>query len=119
MKRVTEIDWKLVQRINIWFCVKVGLTCPQTTHHLQAVHGANVLSGRRIRHWHREFTNGHGTLVDLQRRPKDRSGRSAANIQTIKGLIDANKRITVEGLEAVSGIPHSTVHQIICKDLKL
>ncbi len=119
MKRISEIDWKLVQRINIWFAVKVGLSCPEITQQIQAVHSVNSLSSCRIRHWFREFQNGCTTLVDLQRAPRDKSRCSPANIQTIRTLVQADKNITLDGLHAASGLPRTTIHWILKKDLKL
>ncbi len=119
MKRSTAISDKLVQRINIAFCVKLGWTVPQTTAALQAAHGVNLLSKSRIRHWHRQFRLGRTTLVDLQRRPKTRTGHSQTNIDAVKRVVDGDRRLTVAALSTQTGIPPATVHQILRKDLKL
>ncbi len=119
MKRVTELDWKLVQQINIWFCVKMGMCCVDTISTLTTIFGQNCLSARRIRHWYREFEKGRDTLVDLQRRARDKSGRSPANIQTIQTLLQTDRRMTVHAMERQTGIPHTTIHRILRKDLHL
>ncbi len=119
MKRATELSDKLIQRINIFFCVKLGWTPSQTTTAIHLVHGATTLSNSRIRHWHRQFRLGRTTLVDLHRRPKPRTGRSQVNIDAVQHAIRQDRRLTVEALSVQTGIPPATIHRILKKDRKL
>lgn len=59
------------------------------------------------------------TLVDLQQAPKDRTGRSANNINAVKNLISQDKAITLAAISLQTGMHQSTVHHIIHKDLHL
>ncbi len=119
MKRVTEISVKLIQRINIHFCVKVGWSLPDTRKALQHVFGGDTIGRSWINFWYKQFKEGRTELVDLHRRPRERSGRSQQNIQTVQNLINNDKRMTVQAIQNASGIPSTTVHRILKKDLHL
>ncbi len=119
MKRATELDWKLVQRACVYFCVKLGWDLRMTRVQLRTVFGQECLSKSRIRFWHRQFLRGWTTLVDLQRAPRGRSGCSPGNIQAVGNALQVNKRLSVSSIHQITGIPQGTVHSILKKDLKL
>ncbi len=119
MKRCKELPPKLVQRINIAFCVKIGLTKQETIEGIELVYGETSLSRSRIRYWHQQFAAGPTVLVDLHREAKNRTGRTPANIRAVKGLISADKRLTVRALAAQTNLSKSTIHNILRKDLHL
>ncbi len=119
MKRVTEIDVKLVQRINIFFCVKIGLTVEETFEGLTLVFDRNCLHRRTVKRWFKAFSNGRTHLVELYRRPKRRTGRSAANIALIRTAIHRDRSLTIEDLKRQTGLPPVTIQRILTKDLKL
>ncbi len=119
MKRVCAIQTKLVQRINVSFCVKLGLTQAVTIGAIKGVFKDDALSVTWIKFWYNAFKNGRNVLLDLPRHPRPRIGHSPAHIDTIRRLVQADKRVSVKALEAQTGIPHSTVHTILKKDLKL
>ncbi len=91
MKRVTELSWKLVQCINIYFCVKIGLSLANTRRGIDKVFGEEAISRSRVNFWHKEFCEGHTQLVDLYHHPKRRTGHSAQNIQAVQTVINADK----------------------------
>ncbi len=119
MKRIKGIPLKLVQRLNIYFCVKLGWALDDTRNALQLVYGQQRLSCSRINFWYKEFKDGRTDLVDLHRNARARSGRSAQNIQTVRNLINADCRTTIAAIQNASGIPNTTIHRIIRKDLNL
>ncbi len=119
MKRVTELSVKLVQQINIAFCVKVGWTLAETRRAIQHVFGDQTIGRSRINFWFKEFKEGRTELVDLHHRPKPRTGRSTQNIRTVQTLAQADRRTTIHDLHENSGIPKSTIHKILKKDLHL
>ncbi len=119
MKRYKELSLKLAQHINIYFCVKIGLTKRETVEGIELVYGTNSLSRRRIRHWHGAFSNGRTVLVDLHREARAMSGRSRANIRAVQRLVSADRRLNVRALAAQANLSKSTVHSILWKDLHL
>ncbi len=98
MKRAKELDAKLMQRVNIFFLVKLGWSQKDTIEALQTVYGMECLSVSRIRSWHNSFCDGCTTIVDLHRRSKDKSGRSPANIAAVRTLIEGDRRLTVRNI---------------------
>ncbi len=105
--------------MNIFFCVKLGWTQSHTIVIIQAIYGRDSLCRTSIRKWFNSFKNGRTQLVDLQRAPRRRTGRSQGNIDQIKALVTADRRVTVSSLQAQTGLPHGTIHNILKKDLKL
>ena len=118
MKRVQELPSKLIQRINIHFCVKIGLPIEATLNALHLVF-PDCLSDARIRFWYRQFRQGRTTLVDLQRAPRGKTSRSPVSIQAVKTLVEADPRITIARIKNVTDIPMGSIHKILHKDLKL
>ncbi len=119
MKRVKELDLRLIQWINLFFCFKLGWTHMQARAALQQVFPNDLLHPSRTRRWYQAFRNGWTTLVDLQRHPKRRSGRSPANVQAVQALINNDKSISLHSIMLQTGLKLTTVHRIVRKDLQL
>ncbi len=56
---------------------------------------------------------------DGKRTGRPKSGRSAANIDLLRQLVEDDRRKTIRELVVQSGLSQGTVHHIICNDLKL
>lgn len=119
MKRVEELDVKLIQRINLFFCFKLGWSHQEARNALKLVFGDQIFHPSQTRRWYSAFQNGRTNLVDLQRAPKGRSGRSDNNIQTVRNLVQTDRSLTVAAIARQSGLPHSCVHCILKDDLHL
>ncbi len=113
------LDLKLIQRVNLQFCYQLGWTHMQACTALEQVYGANTMHVATSRHWFQSFKAGRTTVVDLQRAPKERIGRSPGNIAAVKALIDLDKSVTVASLVHQTGLNPATVHRIIRRDLHL
>lgn len=92
---------------------------PQIKAALHRCFTRNRLSDPRIYHWIAQFQGGRAQIVDLQRTPKRKSGRSRANIRTVESLVSQDHRITLPRLQAESGLSITTLHRILKKDLGL
>lgn len=86
---------------------------------MEQVYGQDTLCISSTRCWYKKFRAGRSTLVDLQRTPRGKSGCTATNIATVKTLIDTDKSITLASLIHQTGLPQTTIHRIIRKDLSL
>ncbi len=86
---------------------------------LNKAYGDECLSDCRIRFWFNSFSKGRNVVLDLPRSGRRRSGQSAENIKRVKELVQKDKRVTVKAIETQLQIPHSTVHDILRKDLQL
>ncbi len=80
MKQVTEISIKLIQKINIHYCVKVGWSLPETRRALQHVFGAETIGRRRINFWYKQLKDGRTEVLDLHHQPREQSGRSQQTV---------------------------------------
>ncbi len=78
-----------------------------------------ILCDNSIHRWICEFWAGRTLLVDKDRAAKPKSGRSTHNIRKIETLVAQDRRVTIKELAVKSGLASSTVHRILCKDLKL
>ncbi len=116
---IKEVDIKLMQRINLYFCYKLGWTHVQARAALEQVYGEDILCISSTRRWYKSFRTGRTTVVDLQRAPKEKTGRTAANVAAVKALIDTDKSIPLASLMHQTGLHQTTVHWIIKKDLYL
>ena len=119
MRRITEIGDKLLQRINIHFCVKLGWTLDDTFLSLRVVYGRRCLHRKTVKGWYDAFTNGRTRILDQFRAHKWRTGCSQTNIDNVRRLVDGDRSITLDRLAHDSGLPRSTVHRILTKDLLL
>ncbi len=72
-----------------------------------------------LHNWIRQFRAGRIDIVDKERAPKGKSGCSQHNIQRIESLVTQDRRMTIRGMSAKTGIPYSTIQRILKKDLKL
>ncbi len=86
---------------------------------LQLCFGRLRLSDTRIYFWIHEFRAGRACIVDLQRRPKTRSGHSQTNIRRVESIVAADRRVTLARIMLETGLKSTTVHRILTKDLHL
>ncbi len=86
MKRVKELDLRLMQRINLYFCFKLGWSHVDARAALLSVFGQDTLCPSRTSRWYAAFRAGCTNLADLQRAHRRKSSRTPANIQAVKTL---------------------------------
>ncbi len=108
-----------MQRVNLYFCFQLGWSHVQARAALVQVYGQGAIHVATSRQWFQSFKGGRTTLVDLQRAPKERTGRSPENIAAVKTLIDGDKSLTVASLAHQTSLHPATVHRIIRRDLNL
>ena len=119
MKRVLEIDVKLQQRVNVFFCFKLGWTHTQCKAALETVFGQATLHKSTTRQWYKAFRDRCTSLVDMQRAPREGTGTSAANVQAVRGMINLDKSITFAAIMRQTGLSQTSVHRIVTKELGL
>ncbi len=118
MKRVTGLTSHLQQRINIFFCVKLGWNSSQIKDALATVY-PDPLRPAAVYYWIKEFQGGRTSVVDKPRAPKARSGRSRQNIRRVEDLVTQDRRVSIAAISARSGISEGSVQRILKHDLKL
>ncbi len=86
---------------------------------LNAAYGHQCLHRKTVKFWFDAFVNGRTRIVDQDRDPKCRTGRSLANIQIIQRAIEADRTLTLATLHQQTKIPVHSIHRILTKDLQL
>ena len=119
MKHPTEISLQIQQRINVLFCVKLGLSLKETREKMNVAYGTNSLSYSRIQFWYRTFEGGRICVVDLPRAAKVRTGRSDENIQAVRNTLALDKRLTIDDILEFTGIKTGNIQRILKLDLGL
>ncbi len=121
-KRATmsmRIPHRLVQRVCVWFCVKLDLTAKDTLGHLRNFFPGICYSRSTVYRWHLAFAQGRQKLGDFMRQGAPISARTRRNIRRVKALVNQNRRINIDQISNSVGVSHGTVHKILHKDLKL
>ncbi len=119
MGRTLELDLKLQQRVNVFFCFKLGWSHTQCRAALEKVFEGTTLDKSTTRRWYKAFREGRTSVVDLQRAPRSRTGTSADNVQMVRRMIDQDKSITFAALMTQTGLSQTSVHCIVTKELGL
>ena len=88
------------------FYYRKGKNAVQARKKLSDVYGEDVLTERQCQNWFAKFRSGNFDVEDAPR-----SGRPVeADEDTIKALIDANRRITTREIAERLNLSNSTVH---------
>lgn len=119
MKTPTELDIKPVQHINLFFCWCLGWSHAVAWWAFETVFGDETMHTTRSRSWYAEFQSGRTTLVDLRHSPRQKSARPDPNIQAVKGVVDADRSLTVAAIFQQTGLSTTSVHQILRRYLEL
>ena len=97
---------KLHFRHILLFYYRKGKNAVQARKKLSDVYGEDVLTVRQCQNWFAKFRSGNFDVEDTPR-----SGRPVeADEDTIKALVDANRRITTREIAERLNLSNSTVH---------
>ncbi len=103
----------------IQFCVLIGKSPSETRQLLRTAYGNECFCRTQVFLWHKRFRDGRGDVVDLPRASRSKTGRTPENVQAVKDLIEGDRRLSVGGISAITGIAHTTVFRILRRDLLL
>lgn len=107
------------QRNAILFSFRRGNSALQTHGELRVAYGEDALTVSQVRRWFQRFRNGDFDLSDRRRSGRPKTARTSGNIQRVRKLITADRRLTVrEVADEISTSPYSA-HAILSADLHL
>ena len=109
---------KLETRAVIKLCKDLGKTPTDTYKLLQKIRGEKCVSRTLVFKWHKRFSEGRESLQD-DSRPGRKSIVDAAQLTSIKAVLDADRRLTVRELSELAGASVGTVYNILTKNLKM
>ena len=105
------------QRINLKFLVKLGKTPSESLGMLQEVYGDETMSRSRVFEWHKRFKDGREDVEDDSRSGRPSTSRTDDNVERVKQVVRADRRMTVRMIASELGINRDTVWKIITEDL--
>ena len=83
------------QRIDLKFLAKLGKTPSKCFALLQQVYKEETMSRAHAFEWHKRFREGREECEDDQRSGKPVTNRTDSNIDRVKQLVHADRRLTV------------------------
>ena len=107
------------QRAIIKYYVTLNKSPEQIKRKLTRVFGENTLNFRTMRRWISYFSKGRSKIDNKHSPGRPKSTRTPENIERVRQLVNADKRITLAILSEELGINEYSVHEILRKDLKM
>ena len=112
--RLLKITEKQDQRIRM---KQLRNTSSETIQMMQKAFGNECLSKTRIKEWYNRFKGGRTSIDSDSRSGRPSTTKTLDNIEQVRLAIEGDRRLTVRELENDSGIPKTTVWEILNKIL--
>lgn len=106
-------------RVIFYYNFKRGLSYQECYNEMSATFGEECPSTSTVFRWYKEFQRGSFDLDDDERSGRPITRRTQENIDTVKKLIQADRRITYKQIQEVLNIGASTLNSILHEDLKV
>ena len=107
------------QRINLKFLAKLGKTPSECFALLQQVYKEETMSRARAFEWHKRFREGREECEDDQRSGRPVTSRTDSNIDRVKQLVRADRRLTLRMICEELSIGKDAVWKILTENLKM
>lgn len=117
ISKMTSTDYS-EHRTIIKFCVNLGKTPTQTREMLESAAIRPPVSRALIFKWHERFRNGRESVEDDKGRGR-KSTLDTTSIQTVKDVVDQDRRFTVRDICDITGKGRGTVHRILTEHLNM
>ena len=86
---------------------------------LSVVFGDEAPPLRTVQRWSKWFRDGREDVEDEERPGRPITETTSENIEQVRSLINDNPHITIQEMEAQTGLSHGTIHRIISNHLNL
>lgn len=113
------IPRRIVQRICVWYSLRLGKNAKVTAADISAIFGATSYKKSTVYKWHTAFRTGQRKLGDILRPGVPQRARTRRNIRQCKVLVENNRRVCIDQLSTNIGISHGSIHRLLHKDLNL
>jgi hypothetical protein len=80
---------------------------------MKAKYGDACLSQQQVYEWSRKFTNGVTSVKDAPHPSQAHIVVTPENIAAVKALIRKNRQVTVDEIDTIVDLSHSSAHHII------
>ncbi|KAG5342375.1 MOS1T transposase, partial [Acromyrmex heyeri] len=105
------------QRICIKFCVKNKIKCADAFRMLTVAYGEATLDRSNVYRWYKMFSEGREDVNDEERAGRPSTSTTDENIDEVKKIVLANRRITVREVAEDLNISIGSCHSIFTNDL--
>ncbi|KAG5339772.1 SETMR methyltransferase, partial [Acromyrmex heyeri] len=105
------------QRICIKFCVKNKIKCADAFRMLTVAYGEATLDRSNVYRWYKMFSEGREDVNDEERAGRPSTSTTDENIDEVKKIVLANRRITVREVAEDLNISIGSCHSIFINDL--
>lgn len=106
-------------RVIFYYNFTRGLSYQECHEELSDTFGKDCPSISTVFRWYKEFEKGNFNLDDDERTGRPVTSRTQENIDAVKKLIIADRRITYRQIQEILGIGASTLNSILHEDLKV
>ena len=107
------------QRANLKFFAKISKTPSESFAMLQQVYWEEKMSCTRAFEWHKRCKEGREEVEDDPRSGRPSTSRTAANIERVKQMVRADRRLTVRMIAEELSINKDTAWSIITGNLEM
>ena len=115
----TPLARRVEQRATIKVLQKAGHTPIQIWRGLSQVFGDEVLSKTQVREWFNRFKAGDMTTSTADKKRPGRPNRCRTKVTAIRNVLETDERQSIQEISDQTGVPKTTVHRILHKDLKM
>ncbi|VEN60324.1 unnamed protein product [Callosobruchus maculatus] len=105
------------QRICIKFCVENKTKCADVFRMLTVAYGEATLDQSNVYRWYKMFSEGREDVNDEERAGRPSTSTTDENIDKVKKIVLANRRITVREVAEDLNISIGLCHSILTNDL--
>ncbi len=106
------------ERTMVKFLSKSGHAPMESWRQMRQVYNDQTITPKMIRVWSKKFEAGVDSVKDKPCSGQPRSARIQANIDTVRQVIQGDRRTSISDICEETKLKKTTVHSIIKKDLK-
>ncbi|XP_073976419.1 uncharacterized protein isoform X1 [Rhodnius prolixus] len=107
------------QRCALRFYFRSGHSATEALGKLRQDYGDIALSRAQVFRWFKAFSEGREVIGDDPRSGRPSSSRTDENVDKIRELVRADRRMTVRMIAHELNLTHTTVHQILTNELEM
>lgn len=112
-----EVPPSIAQRIVIKFLAAEGVKPAEILRRLSAQFGEETLSRARVFAWHKQFVEGRERVENQSHDRRPRSSITAGNIDSVRQLVEGDRRLTTSDIANEVGISYGSTYSILSEEL--
>lgn len=114
-----EIPLRMIQRVCIWFSMRLQDPPAVTLNKLRMVFGRDSYSQATVYRLHKEYSSGRCKVGDLPRSGRPRTARTKGNIAVCDQAVKRDKHVDIHRLCHLLSTSYGTVFRILHHELSL